>query len=93
MGPAWERLDAVEPGSDVLVARGDVETELLRRVIEVADQRKVGDGRLSAYDKGPGGEPLVEYPEYVVDPSLEEFQHRRMAGRFGQRAQKRYGPR
>jgi hypothetical protein len=87
MRPTGQCLDAVEPGGDVLVVRRNVKAEFLRRVVEVADERQVGDRWLRTDDVGAAGEPLVEYAEHVVDPALEEFQHRRMAGRFRQRAQ------
>src|SRR5262245_59914105 len=51
--PARERLDAIEPDRDVLVLRRNVEAELLRRIVEIADQRKVGDGRSRTQHERP----------------------------------------
>src|SRR6266545_2838757 len=59
MPPARQRLDAGEPRRDVLVLSRDVEAELNRRIVEVADEREVRDGRAAAEDVRAGGEPLV----------------------------------
>mgnify|MGYP000137249053 CR=1 FL=1 len=45
MLPARQRFDAVEPNRDVLVLGGDIEAEFLRRIVEISDQREIGDGR------------------------------------------------
>src|SRR5215469_3531589 len=92
MRPTGKRFDAAEPGGNVLVLRSYVEAEFLRRVVEVADEREVGDGRLRPDDVAAAGEPLVQYSEHVVDSPLEEFQHRRMAWRLRQRAQEAVRP-
>jgi hypothetical protein len=34
MFPARQRLDAIEPGGDVLVLGGDIEAELLGRIVQ-----------------------------------------------------------
>ena len=43
--PAGHGFDAVEPGADIHVLRGNVEAELVGRIIEVAGHGDVGDGR------------------------------------------------
>src|SRR5215470_19222418 len=75
MLPARQRLDALEPGGDVLVLAGDVEAELFRRIIEIGNERKVGDGGAVADNVGPSGEPLVENAKRIVDASLEKGEH------------------
>src|SRR5215813_14166997 len=92
MLPAWQRLDAPEPGRDVLVLAGDVEAELVWRVIEIGDERKIRDRGAVADDIGASGEPLVENRKRVVDAALEEGEHDRVARRPGEGAQKAIGP-
>ena len=46
--PAWQRLDAIEPSRDIFMLPGNVESEFVCRIIEVGDQRQVGDGRTFA---------------------------------------------
>src|SRR5204863_3244584 len=52
MLPARQRLDAVEPLADRGVRGGNVEAELLGRIVEIADHRDVGDGRSLAQHEG-----------------------------------------
>src|SRR5262245_29247722 len=91
MFPARQRLDAIEPGSNVLVRRCDIEAELVRRIIEIGDEREVGDGGPIAENVRPRGKPLVENSERVVDAPLEEGKHRRIARRLGEAAQEAIG--
>ena len=46
--PSRAKPSCVEPCADVLVLSRDVETELLGRIVEIAGQRYVGDGRRDA---------------------------------------------
>src|SRR5437868_1620602 len=71
MLPARQRLDALEPGRDVLVLGGDVEAELIRRIIEIGDQREVCDGRAVTDNIGTSREPFVENAEHVIDAAFE----------------------
>src|SRR5690349_7907917 len=54
--PARQRLDPIKPCRDVLVCGRDVEAEFLGRIVEVADEREVRDGRTLAEDEGALGE-------------------------------------
>src|SRR5262245_11497923 len=92
MLPARQRLDALEPGRNVLVLSGNVEAELVGRIVEGGDERKVGDGRVVTDDVGASGEPLVENAKRVVDAPLEKREHGRVARRPGEGAQKAIGP-
>src|SRR5262249_40171550 len=92
MLPARQRFDAIEPNRDVLVVGGDVEAEFLCRIVEISDQREIGDGRARAEQEGPRREPLVEDGDVVVDASLEEREHGRIARRFGETPQEAIGP-
>src|ERR1700733_8820947 len=92
MFPARQRLDALEPGGDVLVRRWNIEAEFLGRIIEVGDQRQVGDGWLGSENVGAAGEALVDNAERIVDSPLEEFHHRRMTGGFCKIAQETIRP-
>src|SRR5438093_12880750 len=84
MLPARQRLDALEPGGDILVLGGDVEAELIGRVVEIGDERKVGDGRAVADKVGASREPLVENAKRVVDAPLEKGEHGGIARRPGE---------
>jgi hypothetical protein len=46
MRPTGQRSHAITPGSDVLALLGDVEAELFHRIVEVASEGNIGDGRL-----------------------------------------------
>ena len=63
MLPARQRLDPVEPSGDVFVLGGNIETELLGRIVEVGCQGKVGDGRALEQNEPPpvemAGEPYA----------------------------------
>src|SRR5262249_57967291 len=85
--PARKYVDEREPHRDVLVLAGDVEAEFLRRIVEISDQREIGDGRASAEQEGPRREPLVDDGDVVVDAPLEEREHGRIARRFGETPQ------
>ena len=92
MRPAGQSLHAVEPRADVLVLSRDVEAELLGRIIEIAGQRYVGDGRRDAQNVRTTRQALVENGQCAVGPALEEFHHRRMAGWFREVVQEAVGP-
>ena len=92
MLPARQRLDAIEPGGDVLVLGRDVEAELLGRIIHVGDQRQVRDGRPRPEHEIARRQPLVDDRQIAVDPPLEEGEHGRVAGRPGEKAQEPVGP-
>src|ERR1700722_447672 len=92
MRPTGQRLDALEPGGDVLVRRWNIEAEFLGRIIEVGDERQVGDGRLRSENVGAAGEALVDNAERIVDTAFEEFHYRRMARRLGKIAQETIRP-
>src|SRR5262249_53423774 len=81
MLPARQRFDAVEPYRDVLVLGGDIEAEFLRRIVEISDQREIGDGRARAEQEGPRREPLLDDGDVVVDAPLEEREHSRIRRR------------
>src|SRR4029077_3185740 len=70
MLPAWQRLDAIEPGGDVLVGRRNIEAELLGRIIQIRAQRQVGDGRLRSENVRAAGEALVDNAERIVDAAF-----------------------
>src|SRR4051794_29229016 len=76
--PAWKRFDAIKPGGDVLVLSRYVETEFVRRIIEIADQRNVGDRGAFAQDEGRLRQALVHNRKRVVDAALEKREHLRM---------------
>src|SRR5262249_2562279 len=92
MLPARQRLDALEPGRDVLVLGGDVEAEFLGRIVKIGDKRKVGDAGAVADNVGASGEALVENAKRVVDAPLEKAEHGRVARRFGEGAQEAIRP-
>jgi hypothetical protein len=46
MLPAGQGLHAVEPRPDRRMIFDDIETEFLGRIIKIAGERNVGDGRL-----------------------------------------------
>src|SRR6202041_1311059 len=92
MRPTGQRLDAIEPGGNVLVRRWNIEAELLGRIVKIGDQREVGDGRLGSENVGPAGEALVDNAERIVDAPLEEFHYRRMTGGFCKIAQEAIRP-
>jgi hypothetical protein len=92
MRPAGQSLHAVEPRADVLVLSGDVETELLGRIIEITGQRYVGDGRRDTQNVRTTRQTPVENRHCAVGPALEEFHHRRMAGWFREVAQEAVWP-
>jgi hypothetical protein len=87
MGPSGQRLDAAEPRADILVFGGHIETEFIGRIVEITDQREVGDGRLRPEDEGAAREALVENAERAVAPAFEEFDHGRIAPRLGEPVQ------
>src|SRR5262249_49109359 len=91
MLPARQRFDAVEPYRDVLVLSGDIEAEFLRWIVEISDQREIGDGRARAEQEGPRREPLVDDGDVVVDAPLEEREHGRIARRLGETPQEAIG--
>ena len=70
----------------------NVEAELFRRIIEIGDQRQVGDGRVRSENVGAAGEALVDDAERIVDAALEEFHHRWMAGGLCKIAQEAIRP-
>src|SRR5262249_24901298 len=70
---------------------GDLETEFLRRVIEVAGQRYIGDGRLRAQNKGAARQALVENGQRAFSAALKQIEHRRMAGRLSANAKETAG--
>src|SRR5690242_10492685 len=80
MFPPGQGLDAVEPLADRRMRARDVEAELLGRIVEVADERDVRDGRALAEHERAAGEPLVEDSEIAVDATLEKSEHGRIAG-------------
>src|SRR5437868_6236973 len=80
MLPAGQRLDALEPGADVLVRAWDVETELVGRIVEIRAERNVGDGRALAQDEALPREPLVEDRKIAVDAGLQKRHHGGIAG-------------
>src|SRR5215510_3214432 len=89
--PARQRRDALEPGRDVLVLAGNVEAELIRRIIEIGNERKVGDGRAVTDNVSVSGEPLVENAKRIVDAPLEKGEHSGVAWRPGESAEKAIG--
>src|SRR4029077_4695920 len=67
-----QRLDAFHPGADRRIVLGDVEAEFFCRVIHVARERYVRDGRTWAEEIRGLGEPLVDDAEIVGKAALEE---------------------
>ena len=51
---------------------GDIETEFVNRVVEVADERNVGDCRARPKHERRLREPLVQDRERIVDAALEK---------------------
>src|SRR5258708_12574945 len=92
MFPAWKGFDGVEPHCNVLVLGGDVEAEFLRRIVEVAGQRQIGDARPRAEQERPARKALVDNAEVVVDAALEKSEHGRIARRFGETPQETIRP-
>src|SRR5215510_11985101 len=91
MLPSRQRFDAVEPYRDVLVLGGDIEAEFFRRIVEISDQREIGDGRARAEQEGPRREPLVDDGDVVVDAPLEARERVWIARRFGETSLKAIG--
>src|SRR2546421_12649968 len=91
MFPARQRLDAIEPDRDVAVLRGNIESKLLGRIVEIADQRQVGDGWPRAQNERSGREPLIDDGEVAVDAALEESEHGWIARWLGEVAQESIG--
>src|SRR6516225_447290 len=88
MRPARHRLDAVEPGADVFVLRGNVKAELVGRVVKIAGHGNIGDGRLGAQQVGVARESLVDDRERAESAAFEEVHDNRVAERLGEVAQK-----
>src|SRR4051812_30869506 len=81
--PAPQRLHSLAPCTDRGVVFADVETEFLRRVIEISCERYIRHGRPVAEEEVAAFETLVDDAEVAVDAALEEVQHRGIAGRLG----------
>src|SRR6478672_3315552 len=79
MRPVRQRLDPREPTGDRRVVARNIAPEFLSRVVEVARERNVGDGRTRAKHERRFREPLVQDGERVVDAALEK----RHAARVG----------
>src|SRR5690348_3998706 len=92
MLPAGQGLDAVEPPGDRRMGARDVEAEFLGRIVEVADERDVRDGRALAEHECAAGQPLLEDREIAVDAALEKCKHGRIAGRTRQRLEEAERP-
>src|SRR5580700_935104 len=91
MLPSGQRLDALHEGADRRMVLGDVEAEFVRWIIEIANHRKVGDGRTVAKQEGGGREALVDDAERVGKSPLEKCFDGLIAGRR-KIAQKTVGP-
>src|SRR5579883_1413931 len=91
MPPSRQRLDALHPGADRRIVLGHVEVEFFRRIVYVAGERYVGDGRTCAQQKGGLGEALVDDAEVVGEAAFEKgFAARIASGR--KIAQEAIGP-
>src|SRR5262245_40093411 len=84
MHPAGQGLDALAPRRDRRMLLADVEAELLDRIVEVAGERDVRDGRAVAEQERRLLEPLVDDRQIAVDAALEEGEHGRVAGGLGE---------
>ena len=91
MRPARHRLDAVEPGADVFVLRGNVKAELVGRVVKIAGHGNIGDGRLGAQQVRVARQSLVDDRERAEGAAFEEVHDNRVAERLGEVAQKAVG--
>ena len=65
----------------MLELRGDIEAKLLCRIIEIAGERDVGDGRFIAQHERRLRKPLIDDPEIAVDAALQKGLDGRIAGR------------
>src|SRR6516165_3180838 len=88
MRPTGQRSHSITPGSDVLALLGDVEAELFRRIVEVASEGNIGDGRLTSQHKRSFRQPLIDDREIAVYAALEKGHYCRITGWSGEVLQK-----
>ena len=67
MSPGGQGFDPAKPSADVLILLTDIEAQFLRRIVEVTDQGKVGDGGLIAEYIEAISEVLIEDAKRTVD--------------------------
>src|SRR5215469_2648297 len=88
MRPTGQRSHAITPGCDVLALLGDVEAKLFRRIVEVASEGDIGNGRLIPQHKRRFRQPLIDDREIAVYAALEKGHYRGIAGWSGEVLQK-----